>query len=198
LDSILSRLSCYESNLNVIINTLLDPRYKTKPVEKLPFYKDALLQLRNEYDANLKNSSSSNTLANREENQIENLSKRLKRSSLQSDLETTFMTPEKTINLDLELYLSSPTVGNRVVKELNGKICEVPFCIIEYWKNYQVKSFVLSSVVKKYLCMLPTSVFSEQTFSGSSDIYTKDRNRLDPDNGEILMFIKKNIDLSKY
>uniref|UniRef100_A0A1X7U699 HAT C-terminal dimerisation domain-containing protein n=1 Tax=Amphimedon queenslandica TaxID=400682 RepID=A0A1X7U699_AMPQE len=52
----------------------------------------------------------------------------------------------------------------------------------------------LASIAQKYLCAPRTFDSSERLFLGAGLIYDESRNRLSPDNAEILLFVTKNFD----
>ena len=62
-----------------------------------------------------------------------------------------------------------------------------------WWAANKIRFPVLSKIARKYLCAPPTTVASERLFSGTGDIYDDKRNRLAPDNAEMLLFIKNNL-----
>ena len=65
-----------------------------------------------------------------------------------------------------------------------------------HWWGDNSKRFPnLAKIAQKYLCAPPTSVPSERLFSGAGNIYDEKRNRLTPENAEILLFIKNNMKL---
>ena len=47
-------------------------------------------------------------------------------------------------------------------------------------------------MVLKFLSSPPSSVDSERLFSAAARVYTENRNRLDPENAEKLIFIMRN------
>lgn len=51
----------------------------------------------------------------------------------------------------------------------------------------------MSKLVRKYLCVLGTSVRSEQVFSSAGNIVNKKRAVLDPDHVDRLVFLANNL-----
>lgn len=64
--------------------------------------------------------------------------------------------------------------------------------VLDYW-NLHIQYDKLRLLAKKYLCLPPTTVFSERLFSTAGLICDKKRNRLDPDRVKMLVFLKKNL-----
>ena len=62
-----------------------------------------------------------------------------------------------------------------------------------WWENNMQRFPYLAKLAERYLGAPPTSVPSERLFSGAGNLYDEKRNRLAPDNAEILLFIKNNI-----
>ena len=66
--------------------------------------------------------------------------------------------------------------------------------VYTWWTNNRLRFPKLASIAQKYLCAPPTSVASERLFSGAGLIYDEARNRLSPDNAEMVLFVKKNFE----
>ncbi|XP_068250409.1 zinc finger BED domain-containing protein 4-like [Palaemon carinicauda] len=65
---------------------------------------------------------------------------------------------------------------------------ENPF---QWWKDHEYSFPLLSQLANKYLCSPPSSIQSERL--SSTNIHTPHRNRLNPDTGEMLMFLHYNM-----
>ena len=64
-----------------------------------------------------------------------------------------------------------------------------------WWAANRHRFPILSKLAQQYLCTPPITVASEQ-LSGAGDVYDDKRNRLAPDNAEMLLFVKNNFTLS--
>lgn len=65
---------------------------------------------------------------------------------------------------------------------------------LEFWKSKRDRGELLplSKVAVKFQCIPATSVPSEQLFSSASELISESRNRLHPDNVNMLLFLNKN------
>lgn len=63
-----------------------------------------------------------------------------------------------------------------------------------WWRDNQWHYPLLSNLARRRLCIPATSVPSERVFSTAGDIITAQRAALSPDNLDMLIFLKKNID----
>ena len=66
------------------------------------------------------------------------------------------------------------------------------FNVLKWWKDNHDMFPNLSILVKQYLCVPATSTSSERCFSIANNIVTKSRNRLLPENVEMLTFLQNN------
>lgn len=83
-------------------------------------------------------------------------------------------------NAELDKYLAQPLLS----REENPLL---------WWRLHTKEYPKLTPLVLKYLSAPPSSVNSERLFSAAGRIYTENRNRLLPQNAEMLLFIMKNI-----
>jgi len=83
-------------------------------------------------------------------------------------------------NKEIHHYLNLPLLGRE----------ENPF---QWWSNSRETLPLLSKLALKYLCAPSSSVESERLFSTGGNIYEPTRNRLCPENGEMLMFLHYNL-----
>lgn len=67
---------------------------------------------------------------------------------------------------------------------------------LEWWKDNQNQFPHLAKLAKRYLGVPATSVPSERVFSTAGDIVTAQRASLSPDNVDMMVFLKKNYQLS--
>ena len=68
------------------------------------------------------------------------------------------------------------------------------FDILKWWKDNNDMFPNLSILAKQYLCIPASSTSSERCFSIANNIVTKSRNRLLPENVEMLTFLKNNFE----
>ena len=85
---------------------------------------------------------------------------------------------------ELDIYLAEPLI------KFGRESCH------NWWAANIHRFPILSKLAQQYLCAPPTTVASERLFSGAGDVYDDKRNRLAPDNAELLLFIKNNFTLS--
>lgn len=67
-----------------------------------------------------------------------------------------------------------------------------------WWKTHVLEYPNLKILVLKYLSAPPFSVHSERLFSAGKLVYSDNRNRLSPQNAEMLLFIMKNLLILNY
>ena len=65
--------------------------------------------------------------------------------------------------------------------------------ILQFWHAHEKQFPSLARVVKKYMCIQASSSSSERTFSASGNIVTPKRNKLDPENVNLLVYLKENL-----
>jgi hypothetical protein len=65
--------------------------------------------------------------------------------------------------------------------------------VLVFWKDNAKNFPLLSKVVRKYFCIQATSTSSERTFSTGGAIATPKRNKLDPLNVHMLVFLRENL-----
>ena len=68
------------------------------------------------------------------------------------------------------------------------------FDILKWWKDHNDMFPNLSMLAKYYLCIPASSTSSERSFLIANNIVTKRRNRLLPENVEMLTFLKNNFE----
>lgn len=64
---------------------------------------------------------------------------------------------------------------------------------LQYWKSKKVIWLPLADLACKYLSIPPSSAASERLFSSAADVTSQERNRLLPEKAEMLLFLKKNM-----
>ena len=65
--------------------------------------------------------------------------------------------------------------------------------ILEFWSDNEKRMPILARTVRKYMCIQASSSSSERTFSASGNIVTPRRNKLDPENVNMLVYLKENL-----
>ena len=73
-----------------------------------------------------------------------------------------------------------------------NEVQDSSFDILQWWFNYRSTFPHLCTIVKDSLCVPASSTASERTFSTAGNIVTKTRNRLLPENINMLTFLRKN------
>lgn len=71
-------------------------------------------------------------------------------------------------------------------------ILPVTVNVLQFWKEHQKTFPMLAKIVKRYFCIQSTSCSAERTFSIGGDTVTAKRNRLDPKNVHMLVYIREN------
>ena len=94
-------------------------------------------------------------------------------------LVTKVETCEDRVKTEFINYKQEPSIG------LKGNP-------LDWWNSSSAKFLLLSKLAKRYLCTQATSVASERIFCTAGDIVTSQRASLNPDNVEMLIFLKKN------
>lgn len=94
----------------------------------------------------------------------------------------SFTIPEKQVcETELNQYLKEPNID----ATFGGKVPS-------YWYSSPYKR--VQKMALKYLCIPPTTVYSERLFSTAGNICDTKRNRLDPERVKMLVFLNKNIE----
>lgn len=78
-----------------------------------------------------------------------------------------------------------------------AKVISVDANPLKWWKDNEHQYPNVSRLSKHYLSVQATSVASERVFSTAGDIVTAQRAALSPENVDILIFLKKNLKMSK-
>ena len=85
---------------------------------------------------------------------------------------------------EFENYLKEPEI-------------DADFDPLKWWKSREMHYPNLSITVKNYMCIPATSVSSERVFSTAGNLINSKRQRLTPDNVDMLMFLNKNYEIAK-
>ena len=92
---------------------------------------------------------------------------------------------------------TSLTSTEKINKEVNDYCDEAVMPtdtdVLQWWKMREGHYPALANIAKNYLCICATSMPSEQIFSKSGYICNKRRNRLLPENVNILVFLSDNL-----
>ena len=93
---------------------------------------------------------------------------------------------------NIPLYTSHPDPVDslKVIK----KRCDP----LSYWQNNSNSKPILAKCARRYLCAPPGSIASERLFSTAADIADDKRNRLLSEKVEMLLFLKKNLQLLNF
>ena len=99
-------------------------------------------------------------------------------------------TSKAIIDREIEKYLEYPDVEVCIDGSENHN-----FKPLEWWRSLAVTNELphLSILARKYLVIQPSSVESERLFSTGAKVYTPQRSRLKPENGERLIVLNHNI-----
>lgn len=88
-------------------------------------------------------------------------------------------------NAELAKYLSLPVISRSDDADL-------------WWKTHALEYPNLSNLATKYLSAPPSSVFSERLFSHCKNAFRKNRCRLAPTSGEMLIFMMRNMKFANF
>ena len=69
--------------------------------------------------------------------------------------------------------------------------------VLAWWSMHEKQLPLLARVVKKYFCVQASSCSSERTFSAGGQVVTAKRNKLDPHNVNLIVYIKENVEKVK-
>ena len=177
LTSLNRRYSDVESNPNLVLATLLDPRFKDK------FFSGAVERLNARELLEEKVTEITGKQDTREPSPKRPKTQVLKCFS--EILEEAGVEVDSTYNSLVDKYLTEPLIP---FHRANSYI---------WWAENKTRFPPLAQLALRYLSSPPTSVPSETLFSTAGDIYDEKRNRLAPERAEMLMFIKKNLLLVK-
>ena len=102
---------------------------------------------------------------------------------------------------EVQLYLTEPNLPlfnvcpDLIDPEKDTKTRNDPLL---YWRENASRKPMLASLTRKYLSALPGSVASKRLFSTAADIADEKRNRLAAEKVEMLLFLKKNLQLLNF
>lgn len=186
LSSLRRRYPSVEANLTLACATILDPRFK-----EVPFQSKTLLQ-----------EAKSKLLRDMEE-----VSPITAITTLSTESETTSVLVEDSSKRHgfwaqyAEVFKQSTSIVQPTPlgyeEELEQYLREQPLNptqadkIGSYW--FSSPHSRLGKVAQKYLCVPPSTVFSERLFSTAGNICDQKRNRLDPERVKMLVFLNKNL-----
>lgn len=115
--------------------------------------------------------------------------KKLKSNPLQDLLGDVFVTKVEPGKPVIEL------VEMEVTNYKSETLIELKSDPLEWWCQNEKKYPLMARAAKKYLCIQATSVASERIFSVAGDIVSKQRASLTAENVDILIFLKKNLQI---
>ena len=195
--SIKTRFAAMETNKLYLLPTLLDPRFKIRVFSS----QTAIIQARQCLieECIVLQSSISEALVNdsspaAKRRHLDGMSdpEFQKESSLWSSFDSMIQTGEETDAASSESYSSAEVNVEKYLKEPNQPRESSP---VTYWKEKMVLYPILGKLATKYLSIPAASVASERLFSAAKNIITDQRNCLDPNRAEMLLFIHKNLQL---
>ena len=194
---------CYLNNMNLILATFLDPRYKLnffkhEPEDSKFHLKSISHSLVDAYQ-NILTSDSDTAVA---ENDLGGVTLE-DHGADDGELDFHTWAFSQYVPTEDEQISNSPGSGlpvSQVIDHEIGKYCQTSMIPetespVDWWRQNQIAFPCLASLAYKYLCSPPSSVESERLFSIGGNIYTPHRNRLSPDNGQKLMFLNYNLRL---
>lgn len=204
--SVQKRFSSYLENKSLCLSTVLDPRFKikfqkadmTKKIKEWTVEEMERVNISESEteDSTIRNNSSDENQDDNSTEQIDSTVPTLTFSNIYDELafgksgdeveerpKKRRMTNEQECiswNKQFQDYLNLPMLQRD----------DNPFM---WWKNSKEQFPLLCKVAMKYLCAPSSSVESERVFSTGGNIYEPTRNRLCPENGEMLMFLHYNL-----
>lgn len=199
VDQLNSRFSDLQSNNFFAIATYLDPRYKTKFFNEVA-KQNIETEIMSIFDA-------ADTSKNEADNIVAPVEKRARMelpaetshsSNVQSVLSNILLSSDEeddnNTTLDkspvFDKFVFVKNILNEFNKEKRISISDDPLL---WWKvNGNTKFQPLQSIARQFLSCPPSSVASEQLFSGAGLIYDPLRNRLEGDKASKLLFVKYN------
>ncbi|KAM4560530.1 zinc finger BED domain-containing protein 4-like [Odontesthes bonariensis] len=190
LEAVEKRFSDVETQPLYYIATLLDSRYKdgffTKPVN-LSLAKDHLIQ------EVAKAEERRGASAMPEDAAAEPLRK-VKHSEAHSTVDITFLEilqERQSQGRSVSTTSAETQVHNYLSEQTIPKNSEP----LHYWRDRAAQYPSVAAVAARYLSAPCSSVDSERLFSAVANVLDEKRNRLKPENVEMLVFIKKNINI---
>nr|CAD2142488.1 unnamed protein product [Meloidogyne enterolobii] len=180
----LERLEClmseWKRNKNLVISTILDPRFKLKFFDRadLPDFQNWIEQ---ELTTERSSPPKSIEAHSSPDHFLSELLEESQSSQSQGTIDTEYF---DGLN-QLSRYLHEPVIALRSNP-------------LAFWRTNQEKFSELSFLAKKYLSAPPTSAESERLFSSAGYIVNKYRGLLSHENLEMLLFLNKNLELYNF
>ena len=181
------RFSDAEENENLLIATILDPRFKEKFFTG-PTIVEKVISLVRDKICDLTRQHKEDNCEHEEDNRDHEVGPSSKRPCIGiwkhfSDIleEAGASVSNESRLQELDTYLAEPLI------KFGRESCYT------WWATNKNRFPLLSKIARQYICAPPTTVASERLFSGAGDVYDDKRNRLAPDNAEMLLFIKNNL-----
>ncbi|KAJ8349041.1 hypothetical protein SKAU_G00276300 [Synaphobranchus kaupii] len=188
LEAVNKRFDQIESDPIFCIATSLDPRYKD-----WYFDEDVKQRLRAILDAHLTPAAGAEDETHGRESADHPRSKRPRPDGARPSLHDMFEEileengperPSTTASQQLDVFLAETPIPR-------GETA------LGYWRNNHLRFPELAQMARKYLCAPCTSTESERLFSSASHVLDEKRNRLSCNKAEMLIFVKKNMHLTK-
>lgn len=180
LASLKRRYPAIEGNLTLACATLLDPRFKEIPFEDQNMLQNAKNKLMRDMEEGVDNvtlpvEAQTSTNSNEVQGFWARYAEVFKESS-----STIQNPPSLGVEEELTQYLREQPLHPKQVEKLGS-----------YW--FSSPHSRLRTLAMKYLCVPPSTVFSERLFSTAGNICDQKRNRLDPERIKMLVFLNKNL-----
>ncbi|XP_039311284.1 zinc finger BED domain-containing protein 4-like [Solenopsis invicta] len=190
-----------------VLATVLDPRFKTKfcPDEnKAKQWIEELLEVNKRVTNDTENNTQSHNVSSlQEQNVISETHEDIWKcfddivNNSKSDTDNSNLDDSESISFERQPSERSKKKTAVYNAEL-AKYLVLPLSPrnedpLIWWKTHALEYPNLKILVIKYLSAPPSSVNSERLFSAGKLVYSDNRNRLSPQNAEMLLFIMKNL-----
>ena len=175
-----SRFSSIQGAFVTAATALLDPRFKKLPFSTPTSAEFAVSRIRNEVakvPANTDGNATSSASSHDDSEQSRSLWDSFDKQAVESTAHTTTSTDAI---IEVRRYFEEPVIPWSSDPLL-------------WWKENQLRFLRLTQVTKKYLCVPGSSVPSEKLFSKAGQLVSERRNRLKPENVDVMLFINQTL-----
>ena len=187
-----TRFSGMETNKLYVLPTLLDPRFKGRVfsssaavIQGGQLLVEEFLVFQSSNSKILERNDSVSAKRRCTDNSPE-------KSSLWSSFDEMMAIGEQT---DVEITQSLSSAEVAIDSFLQEPVQPRKSSPLKYWQQKKVLYPILAKMAIKYLSIPAASTASERLFSTARNIITDQRNCLDPDRAEMLLFLNKNLRL---
>ena len=101
-------------------------------------------------------------------------------------------------NSDADNLNDAEVQVNRYLTEPPLKCDEPGNCCLDWWKINGGRFPQVAVLARRYLCVPPTSVPAERIFSTAGLVINKQRSSLTPENADMIIFLNKNLSVSRF